>query len=183
MFQENSHYKAILVYYGNKKAKRSKIPYINHINEGLIILDKIGASLNAKEGYCLHPILQNDEDLAKAFQKESVLYRYPIDLYSLSLAIEYRWIANGYLSNRSITSLSEVKLSPLKEVQQMLIADKVQNRKDFELYHKNTHPRSKELEVYFCNWLNILGISEEEYQSLISSINSSVNSQFFVISQ
>ncbi|MBI4853912.1 MAG: hypothetical protein HY819_19115 [Acidobacteria bacterium] len=171
MFQENTHYKAILDFYKDKKATRSKIPYINHINEGLIILDEIQASSCAKEGFCLHPIVQTDEDLAKAFQKDSVLCRYNVDLYSLSLAMEYRWIANGYLSTRTISSLSEVKLSPLEDVQQMLIADKVQNRKDFEIYHKSTHPRAKELEIYFDNWLEILGISQEKYQSLVSIIN------------
>jgi hypothetical protein len=46
----------------------------------------------------------------------------------------------------------------------MLIADKVQNRKDFELYHEATHPRSKELAMYFRLWLEKLGVSEENYQ-------------------
>lgn len=177
MFQENAHYKAIVGYYGDERAKRSNIPYINHIDEGLIILDEINASCYVKEAFCLHPIVQTDEDLAKAFQKDSVLYRYPIDLYSLSLAMEYRWIANGYPSGRIIVSLLEVKLSPLSEVQQMLIADKVQNRKDFELYHKNTHPRAKELELYFHNWLTVLGISEQQYQSLVSIISQNQQSK------
>ena len=44
------------------------------------------------------------------------------------------------------------------------IADKIQNRKDFELYHELTHPRSKELIQYFKNWLEKLGVSEEAYQ-------------------
>jgi hypothetical protein len=38
----------------------------------------------------------------------------------------------------------------------MLFADKVQNEKDFALYHEGTHARSKELREYFNNWLNIL---------------------------
>lgn len=170
MFESNEHYKAILEFYKGKNAKRTQLPYMNHINEGLVVLDQIGASLNAKEGFCLHPIIQNDGELINAFQKESVLYQHKIDLYSLSLAMEYRWVANGYLSTRTINSLSEIKLSPLEEVQQMLVADKVQNRKDFELYHKTTHPRAKELDLYFRNWLEKLGISEVKYQSLINKI-------------
>lgn len=51
----------------------------------------------------------------------------------LLLAVEYRNIANGYLS--FMPSRPEVKLSPIDDVNKMLIADKIQNRKDFENYH------------------------------------------------
>ena len=48
----------------------------------------------------------------------------------------------------------------------MLIADKIQNRKDFELYHLGKHERSSELEQYFKNWLERLNITEEFYQEI-----------------
>jgi hypothetical protein len=48
----------------------------------------------------------------------------------------------------------------------MLIADKIRNRKDFELYHKSTHERSKELDMYFKIWLGTLGVNEERYQAI-----------------
>ncbi|MDJ1501575.1 hypothetical protein [Xanthocytophaga agilis] len=60
--------------------------------------------------------------------------------------------------------MEEIRLSPLNEVNQMLIADKIQNRKDFERYHQQSHARSEELTIYFANWLKRLGISEEKYQ-------------------
>lgn len=56
------------------------------------------------------------------------------------------------------------------DVQHMLIADKVQNRKDFECYHLGTHPRSAERLPYFKNWLEVLGISESRYQELAGLI-------------
>ena len=38
----------------------------------------------------------------------------------------------------------------------MLYADKIQNEKDFKIYHEVTHERSKELREYFDNWINKL---------------------------
>ena len=77
--------------------------------------------------------------------------------------MEYRNIANQYLSYRKIKSIDEISLSPLKEVNEMLIADKIQNYKDFLIYHKDTHPRAKELDEYFNNWLKKLNINDFDY--------------------
>jgi hypothetical protein len=48
---------------------------------------------------------------------------------------------------------------------------KIQNRKDFERYHRDTHPRARELEQYFRNWLIVLGIRETRYQELARRID------------
>jgi hypothetical protein len=61
-------------------------------------------------------------------------------------------------------------MSIFSPVREMLIADKIQNRKDFELYHKDTHPRAKELTEYFNEWMKILDISEEKYQNILEQI-------------
>lgn len=79
-------------------------------------------------------------------------------------ALEYRNIANQYLSHRVISSIDEINLSPIQIVNDMLKADKIQNYKDFILYHIDTHPRSKELDQYFKNWLKKLEITNEEFQ-------------------
>jgi len=155
---QSDEYEIIDMVYGSEKSKRSKISFMNHIDEGLAILEWIGASDEAKRAYCLHPIYQTDDNLllyANDFYIESsVLIR----------AMEYRSVANEYLSKREIQGIEEIRLSPLKDVNDMLIADKIQNRKDFEIYHEGKHPRSKELVKYFKNWLERLGVSEETYQ-------------------
>ncbi len=144
-------YDLISKFYGTKRAKRSNVLLMNHIDEGLKILDQLNASAQAKGAYCLHPIVQADKDL---LDNRQLLANISSDV--IILVMEYRSIANQYLSTRTINNIGEILLSPLKEVNQMLLADKTQNYKDFVLYHKGKHPRSKELEIYFHNWLDRL---------------------------
>ena len=122
--ESDPHYQAIREFYGEQRAERSGVLYIRHIDEGLAILTAIDASLHAKRAYCLHPVVQADAALATAFDDNSVIRRYQIDTYSVALAVEYRSIANAYLSHRVITAVDEIQLSPLADVQDMLIADK-----------------------------------------------------------
>lgn len=165
-------YQLIKNHYNGQTAKRTGVPLINHIHEGLMILDFLFPNeyTYVREAYCLHPLFQSDEDLGKAVKKHAKnisLHRFSgqkLDGLSLILAMEYRNIANQYLSHRTIHHINEIALSPLFQVNQMLIADKVQNRKDFELYHEKTHPRSAELKQYFSNWLTRLGVTEQQYQ-------------------
>lgn len=159
-------YQIIKDYYGDKTAKRSGVPLINHIDEGLVILNYLNASEVAKKAYCLHPIFQSDEALLENYYK----YFGIIEKNVLICTIEYRSVANEYLSKRIIKSIDEIRLSPLLDVNHMLIADKIQNKKDFEKYHKDTHIRSKELTEYFNNWLKRLGINKEYYNEIITLI-------------
>lgn len=146
--------KLITQIYGDRTANRSKVPLINHIFEGVTILYNIDASEDAMKAFCLHPVVQNDEDLKSNY--DTVINNSGISSKIIVLAMEYRNIANQYLSQRVIQSLDDIKLSPLKDVNDMLIADKIQNYKDFIIYHKGTHPRSKELDAYFKHWLDKL---------------------------
>ena len=158
---ETFEYQLIKDYYGEQTASRSQVPLINHVQEGLLILQWEKSELLTQQAYCLHPLFQSNEALFGTYQKVDLG---KIDPKALLLTLEYRNIANQYLSKRRIDSFEEIQLSPLPEVNQMLIADKIQNRKDFELYHQKTHPRSQELQFYFRNWLEKLGVSEDRYQ-------------------
>jgi (p)ppGpp synthase/HD superfamily hydrolase len=147
-------------YYGDKKANRSGVPYINHITEGLEILERIGATNNAMCAFCIHPIFQDDSDVVK-----NISYIDKIDKMVLFLVMEYRNVANRSLLHHNIRSASDIYLSPITDVNYMLIADKVQNRKDFLLYHIYDK-KNVELNDYFNYWLEALGISEEKYNNL-----------------
>ncbi len=167
---DSIEYSIVQDFYGDIRAKRSGIFYMNHIDEGLKILELIGASEDAKLAFCLHPIVQNDKDLYNALYIPNSKWTLT-DLttpHSVVTAMEYRSAANDYLSFKTINSIDEIRLSPLKDVNDMLIADKIQNYKDFLKYLKDIHPRSKELNQYFLNWLERLKVNN--YQELMKEI-------------
>lgn len=164
--KECEEYRAIAGFYGDQTAQRSQVRLIDHIDQGIRVLEALGASEAAIKAFCLHPMFQSDADLPKA----GALYaRGAKDAYPVALAMEYRRVANAYLSARELPE-GGVELSPLKEVNDMLIADKAQNRKDFERYHLATHPRSERLGRYFNEWLEALGVSEALYQRLTQAM-------------
>lgn len=165
-FESTPEYKWIQEFYGDKKSERSGVYLMNHVDEGLKVLEDIGASDAAKRAYCIHPIFQGNDDLknVNSLKNEMMHCIRDISPQVLINVMEYRSVANEYLSKREIKSIDEIRLSPLKDVNDMLIADKVQNYKDFEVHHKS-HPRTKELEQYFKNWLQRLDISPKKYQT------------------
>lgn len=157
----STEYKAISDYYGDRRANRSQVLLMNHIDEGLGILDEIRAPEEAMRAYCLHPILQDDAALAHA----------PLDSLThspkvMALAMEYRSVANEYLSQRQIGGIAEIRLSPIACVNQMLIADKVQNYRDF-LRHHSGHERAVELDAYFRNWMKRLGVDFDALEKVL----------------
>ena len=145
-------------YYMDDRAKRSKVPKMNHIWEGLAILNFLQTEnpdnprVDAMAAFCIHPLIQADAD----FKENFTWVAKNVDSYIMGLAVEYRSVANEYLSHREIRDIREIRLSASSEVNDMLIADKVQNYKDFMKYRYGTHPRSAELDQYFKNWITKL---------------------------
>jgi hypothetical protein len=168
--RDNKYYLAIREFYGERRAARSSVPLIAHIDEGLGILELLGSSLRAREAFCIHPMLQDDNALRGSIAEGSLFRTIGVDPAVVALAMEYRAVANAYQAYRCVDAQDAFELSCLVEVNHMLIADKVQNRRDFERYHLATHPRSATLDRYFKNWLRRLDISEERYRDLVDSL-------------
>lgn len=153
---DSVEYKLIQDYYGDSRAKRSGVFLMNHIDEGIAIMAELGASLDAMKAYCVHPIFQPDSDL-----ENNIPLCDKLSPKVILLAMEYRNKANRYLckpqtDHLEIGDLDYVVGNLLPDVKHMLIADKKQNQKDFNLYHRGSHKRSKELSKYFDNWLSWL---------------------------
>lgn len=162
--------KLITEFYGEDKAERTGIPYIQHIHEGVKILEELNADEHIIDAYCLHPIYQmldNPDD-----HPLIVEYGANLDEHTVKLAKEYKKTANAYLCKPHYRSADDkIMLSPYSEVNVMLVADKVQNRKDFETHYepqenKEVFARSNNLAQYFRNWLQVLGVTEKEYERL-----------------
>ena len=182
-------YRKIEAFYGDSKAERSGLFKMNHIDEGVAVLKRLGADRIAQAAFMLHPLVQRDDDLKSNYPRLSPdpIYTGPADWSSapdnedeipepsaLVLAMEYRNIANQFLSpmenHPGYDDPEAIALSPLFDVNQMLVADKIQNRKDFLAHHKGTHPRSEWLNAYFIRWLKRLGVSDEEYERMVDFI-------------
>jgi len=158
---ETKAYQCIRQYYGEREARRSGVPLINHIDEGLQVLSWIESGDAAMEAFCIHPLVQSDEDLSRNWGSVA-LSEVPSKV--LALAMEYRSVANANLSFREVKEISDIRLSPFGEVNQMLVADKVQNFKDFRKHHLGSHPRSEALDRYFRNWLARLDIPMDQFE-------------------
>lgn len=166
-FTETHEYQTVQTFYGDRRAQRSGLFYMNHIDEGLAVLAQIGASDRARRAFCLHPLLQLDDDLAQTYSRVAELTQDP---QVLTLAMEYRSIANAYRSHMAPRDVDDIQLGPLSEVHDMLRADKIQNFKDFLLFHHRRHPRTRELERYFRGWLARLRISDDDFAQLFETL-------------
>lgn len=162
---ESVEYRLIQEEYGDKRAQRSQVFLMNHIDEGLAVMAAVGAAKRAMRAFCLHPLLQNDEDLARNFGWVSnTMHDQLGGAAVMALAMEYRSVANEYLSHCPMRP-GGIRLSPLKDVNDMLIGDKVQNRKDFEKFHAETHNNRERLTEYFSQWCEALGVADR-YEEL-----------------
>ncbi len=161
-------YELISRAYGNTVSKRANIPYMNHIDEGIFILKMLNANDDAIGGWMLHPIFQVPE-LENVYGEEAKL---KLDAAQVMIAMDYARVANAYLSHRKIDNIEQIELSPIAEVNQCLIADKIQNMKDFINYHSDTHPRAIDLYEYFQNWILRLDIPYGFVQNMLKALES-----------
>lgn len=163
-------YRTIVDYYGDRRAFRSGVHLINHIDEGLVILEALGADDTTKSAYCLHPIFQAGPDLAYAYERG---WHKVFSVDIMMHVMEYRNRANRYLCAPLYDNSNcpnKLNTAVIPGVRLMLIADKIQNKKDFMAHHHNNHKHSDVLETYFNNWFRLLELSDEEVTRLTNLI-------------
>lgn len=147
-----NEYQMIQIHYKDRVAGRSGVPLMNHIDEGIVWLGKSEASPLMLRAFCIHPMIQAGD----------VELWMPVDLEVLQLASMYVEKANTFLCRpetdhiQTSEQLSELMAPISTEILTMLLADKVQNYKDFLAYHMNSHPRRHRLNEYFVLWIMYL---------------------------
>lgn len=169
-------YIAIETHYGDHAASRSGLHYINHIDEGLDVLGMLGADADTRAAWCIHPLVQHDDDLGRTLAADGrqgrgdrARWLSSIPPRAIMLAMEYRHWANNHLSKHDPKVPT---WGPREEVRQMLVADKMQNRRDFErtIRGRPDVPNSDRLDAYFGEWFDALGIEHESYTTWATSV-------------
>lgn len=163
-------YHLIKDHYGDRVAERSGVPLMQHIDEGLLILNYLGAADYIKGAFCLHPLIQNPNDYIQNIDALATNDRVGISAFQSALA--YRKHANAYLCKPETDDWTQTEIAAfvgplLEDVRFMLIADKVQNKKDFMLYHHGSHARSDQLLRYFDQWMEYLDFDYEVGKEII----------------
>ena len=163
--KDSNEYFYISKVYGNKKAKRSNLPLMNHIDEGLDILDILNASDESKRAFCIHSIFQF-ENLIE-YRNDYLKMTTDEDFVIVGLARKYSVLANRFLCKPETDNWDKPEIVKQlisanggyiisADISKMLLADKTQNYKDFMLHHYGVHERSHELFNYFNLWIDVL---------------------------
>lgn len=158
----------VYAHYGDECAKRSGIPKINHISEGLRLLDYLEVHRPAKVAFCLHPIVQ---DGCGRDQWSQLYYTYGERV--MYLLHNYTAVANKFLPaavvHRTRTGFKTIPIELPEDldgdVRWMLLADKIQNRKDYRA-NWNKFPNWIQLADYFNAWMIALDLSDDEIDQL-----------------
>jgi hypothetical protein len=173
-------YDIISDHYQDIKAKRSGIPYINHIQEGLTVLTRRANSVDSDvvKAFCLHPIFQDPSFFN--LKTRSKIEHLQLDPVIVCLAMEYKEIANAHLVKNHG---QPIRLSTCWEVNEMLVADKIQNYKDFQDTYKGTQEEYNLRDQYFKDWLNVLGVTWSEYYIEALALRALTGAPFFNIDE
>lgn len=171
--EDSNPYVTISKYLGDEVTWKSKKFKMDHIDEGLAIMEIRNASKYAKSAFCLHPMMQDDCDLRKHRSGKGLsLPDSMVPMRVLINVMDFRSVANEYklfsYPRKKIKSVYDIRKSPLKDVDEMLIADKVQDRKDFEVY--GVYGDEKDHAEYFKNWLERLDIKDVDYKKYKESL-------------
>lgn len=144
-----------------QKSRRTNVSYFDHVEEGVKILQELNVPLVIQQAFVIHPLLQGDDALAENLPH--VVYFDPL---ALVLCMEYRRVANLGTRKNLRDNGWNITLSPMAEVNLMLVADKIQNRKLYETKFPKTDPEYEEIGHYFRVWMDALLIPEYDYQIL-----------------
>lgn len=147
-YYNDTAYRGIVKYLGNKKVESTPVYQIHKVEYGLAILNWMNANKLCQQATCIMPKIYDDKDLAENWQE----FSYKDDIKSMLLAMETKNLLKlnsvGKTSNCNL-----MQISNLKEVNDMLIATAIKNFFIFER-HKEMYARPILISQHFSSWLN-----------------------------
>lgn len=158
--RRTSEYRAVAARCGDERAPMSGRPLIRHVEDGMVVLLGMGAPVEAILAYCLHPLCLSDDNLA-AFDP-TVASTPTVLMY----AMEFRSNTRSHTPKPPRQPVPAAK-SPLAAVYQMLRADMVLDRLNFEAHQPTTSPYWHADHANVKGWLTAFGVDEGEYERLV----------------
>lgn len=146
--EEEIEYNYMKDLFSTSVSKRTKDLSTNPMEEGLAILNILESNHITKKAYCIHQLFHNDESLERSWDGN----RFPnCDIKSMLLAMEFRTLYKSKPNRNGI-----IKLSPIKEVNEMMLAYKMQQYKNFEINGRGQTDNDELVESSFKNWIKQL---------------------------
>jgi hypothetical protein len=136
--------------------------YMSRVDDALAILTWLGVSDTVKESYLLQPYYYSDYSF-KMFSGNSMrsMSTFGIDANKIVNAMEFRHTSLSFIPGGDFTKITT---SSLDVVNKMLIANRIANKIDFELYFSD-HSMKNSFEDYFDNWLLELAVTDNMYNA------------------
>jgi len=138
-------------------SRRSQQSHFIHVRQGIEILRAMKSSYAAQRAFAIHPLLQDKEKLD--------FYRFRMEncsVHAVVLAMEFCALATaGKRPHNPLGKTWMPAVSNVHEVNDMLIADKIQNWVSYKKYH-NLYPDldKKQMIAYFNKWFDALGVTQ-----------------------
>ena len=166
-YSDKECFRLVYSHYGESISAATNKRFIDAIFEGIRIGEYLEYSRDAIDAFCLIDIVYPDYNLKYHRPKLSRL-----DPKIVLIAMEYRHIAKSHADMCGV-----FKPSVISEANEVLVMDVVRSKKDFiDNYYgagdlsKNEQEQDQTIYDGFNNRLKALGISQKEYDKLVSLI-------------
>lgn len=158
-------YIQIRKFYAGRTCKRTGVAHIEHIDQGLRILDDLNAPQDTKRAWCLHPLAQ--AVTSGSDRKDKNVGAYLLGRWrnrvAATRAFDYALSADQVLSRDPLHRFDNIVKPTLASTYMMLVADKIQNYHHFESEWDSFDPQDRyRLSTYFDRWHDVLSLNPDQ---------------------
>ncbi len=141
--------------------------YISYTYKVMAVNKWLNFSKICTDSLIILPLLWSDKDFVNNWKTITI---------SSNLAFfisEYKNVSKNYNLDRKIQSTSDIVISPITDVNNLLLSTAIVNYNNYENHYKLTHPRASLFGEYYKNWLvRLSGMNKyEDVRDRLNSIN------------